>query len=139
MSSRGSSKNLVSGAEPSWRFLTGEHSSFAGVRNGVQCYGAHNCDTIVAVGGDLPIDASKAILYHNQKEVGGQTPSQIAIPTTLSVAGFTVRFGARLTNEEVERSEYLSQQLAPAGIILDAELTLATPTELILATPKKLW
>jgi alcohol dehydrogenase class IV len=72
-------------------FEIGEHSPIAGIRKGVQCYRAHNCDIIVAVGGGSPIDASKAILYHIQKEVGGQTPSQIAIPTTLSAAEYTVR------------------------------------------------
>ena len=48
-------------------------------------------DIIVSVGGGSPIDASKAILYNLQKETGGPTLRQIAIPTTLSAAEYTVR------------------------------------------------
>lgn len=36
------------------------------------------------------MDAAKAILYNIQLEVGGKTPPQIAIPTTLSAAEYTV-------------------------------------------------
>lgn len=45
---------------------------------------------IVSVGGGSPIDASKAILYHLYQENGGRLLKQIAIPTTLSAAEFTV-------------------------------------------------
>jgi alcohol dehydrogenase class IV len=51
----------------------------------------NNCDVIVSVGGGSPIDASKAILYMLQKETGGPTLLQIAIPTTLSAAEYSAR------------------------------------------------
>ena len=73
-------------------FEIGEHSPISGIRNGIQKYRASGCECIVAVGGGSPIDASKAILYNIQKEFGGKTPPQIAIPTTLSAAEYTVRF-----------------------------------------------
>lgn len=38
--------------------------------------------------------------------------------------------GAGFTNEEGNKVAVSSQELAPAGIILDAELTLATPERL---------
>jgi len=69
----------------------GEHSPIAGIRNGIRQYTDAACDCIVAVGGGSPIDGSKAILYNIQKELGGKTPPQIAIPTTLSAAEYTVR------------------------------------------------
>ena len=47
-------------------------------------------DVIVSVGGGSPIDASKAILYNLQQETGGPYLKQIAIPTTLSAAEYTV-------------------------------------------------
>lgn len=50
----------------------------------------HTCDAIVAVGGGSPIDGSKAILYSIQLERGSPTPKQIAIPTTLSAAEYSV-------------------------------------------------
>jgi alcohol dehydrogenase class IV len=42
------------------------------------------------VGGGSPIDASKAMIYQMQQENGGEFIRQIAIPTTLSAAEFTV-------------------------------------------------
>lgn len=71
-------------------FEIGEHAPIAGIRNGIKAFQENNCDVIVSVGGGSPIDASKVILYNIQQEVGGLTPRQIAIPTTLSAAEYTV-------------------------------------------------
>lgn len=68
----------------------GQHSPIADIRKGIEIFKEHDCDVIVAVGGGSPIDASKAILYNLQKESGGRTLPQIAIPTTLSAAEYTV-------------------------------------------------
>lgn len=68
----------------------GEHAPIAGVRNGLKKYKDANADIIVAVGGGSPVDASKAILYNLQQETGGEFRKQIAIPTTLSAAEYTV-------------------------------------------------
>jgi len=110
----------------------GEHTPIAGIRKGIERFKAGQCDVIVAVGGGSPIDGSKAILYNIQLETGGPTLRQIAIPTTLSAAEYTV--GAGFTNEEGQKVGVTSQELAPAGIILDAELTLSTPERLWLST-----
>jgi len=45
-----------------------------------------------------------------------------------------MKVGAGYTNEEGKKVAVSSQELAPAGIILDAELTLATPERLWLST-----
>ncbi|KAJ3554504.1 hypothetical protein NM688_g3074 [Phlebia brevispora] len=110
----------------------GQHSPIAGIRKGIQIMKDVGADIIVAVGGGSPIDASKAILYNLQKETGGPTLFQIAIPTTLSAAEYTV--GAGFTNDEGVKVAVASQELIPAGIILDAKLTLATPARLWLST-----
>jgi alcohol dehydrogenase class IV len=44
------------------------------------------------------------------------------------------QIGAGFTNDEGQKVAVSSQELAPAGIILDAELTLATPERLWLST-----
>lgn len=123
-------------------FDIGQHTPIAGIREGIKEYHKYGCDSIVSVGGGSPVDASKAILYNIQNEVGGKTPPQIAIPTTLSAAEYSVclsvrlghasfliirQIGAGFTNEEGQKVAISSQELAPAGIILDAELTLSTP------------
>ena len=68
----------------------GEHSPIAGIRRGVAAFKAAGADAIVAVGGGPPIDAAKVILHFVQEERGGPFLRQIAIPTTLSAAEFTV-------------------------------------------------
>ncbi|OSX66597.1 hypothetical protein POSPLADRAFT_1178051 [Postia placenta MAD-698-R-SB12] len=110
----------------------GQHSPVSGIHNGLKAFKDASADIIVSVGGGSPIDASKAILYFYQQEKGGDYLRQIAIPTTLSAAEYTV--GAGYTNEEGKKVAVSSPQLAPAGIILDAELTLATPDRLWLST-----
>ncbi|PIL35440.1 hypothetical protein GSI_02167 [Ganoderma sinense ZZ0214-1] len=110
----------------------GQHAPIAGVRNGVKAFKDAGADVIVSVGGGSPVDAAKAILYFIQQETGGRCLPQIAIPTTLSAAEYSI--GAGFTNEQGEKSRITSTELAPAGIILDAELTLATPERLWLST-----
>ncbi|KAJ8696773.1 hypothetical protein PTI98_006613 [Pleurotus ostreatus] len=109
----------------------GEHSPIAGIRAGIQAFKNVGADVIVAVGGGSPVDASKAMLYFLHEE-GGPQRYQIAIPTTLSAAEYSI--GAGYTNDEGAKVAVSSQALAPAGIILDAELTLATPARLWLST-----
>jgi alcohol dehydrogenase class IV len=68
----------------------GEHVPIAGIRSGIKALKAAGADIIVSVGGGSPIDASKAIIYNLQKESGGTFLRQIAVPTTLSAAEYTV-------------------------------------------------
>lgn len=113
----------------------GQHVPYAGIVAGIKAYKDADADVIVSVGGGSPVDASKAILYNIQKDLGGPTPRQIAIPTTLSAAEYSI--GAGFMNEQGVKVAVSSQELAPAAIILDANLTLATPERLWLATGVK--
>ncbi|KAI0743395.1 alcohol dehydrogenase IV [Daedaleopsis nitida] len=110
----------------------GEHAPIADIKAGVQQFKDSGADVIVAVGGGSPVDASKAMLYFLQHDAGGPFLRQIAVPTTLSAAEYTI--GAGYTNEQGFKAVVSSQELASAGIILDAELTLATPERLWLST-----
>ncbi len=69
----------------------GQHTPIAGIRAGVDLFKKSGADIIVSIGGGSPIDASKAIIHFIQQERGGEFPRQIAIPTTLSAAEYTVR------------------------------------------------
>ncbi|KAH8992844.1 alcohol dehydrogenase IV [Lactarius hatsudake] len=110
----------------------GEHTPIAGIRAGADLFKKSGADIIVSIGGGSPIDASKAIIYFVQQERGGEFPRQIAIPTTLSAAEYSI--GAGYTDESGHKANVNSPYLAPAGIILDAELTLPTPERLWLST-----
>jgi alcohol dehydrogenase class IV len=69
----------------------GEHSPISGIRAGVDTFKQSGADIIVSVGGGSPTDSSKAIIYFLHEELGGDFVRQIAIPTTLSAAEYTVR------------------------------------------------
>jgi alcohol dehydrogenase class IV len=69
----------------------GQHTPVAGIRAGADLFKKSGADIIVSIGGGSPIDASKAIIYFVQQERGGEFPRQIAIPTTLSAAEYSVR------------------------------------------------
>lgn len=72
-----------------------QHSPIAGIREASKVFTDAGCDVIVSVGGGSPVDAAKAILYYLQQERGGETMPQIAIPTTLSAAEYSVRSSPR--------------------------------------------
>ncbi|KAJ7499414.1 iron-containing alcohol dehydrogenase [Mycena latifolia] len=111
----------------------GEHTPIAGISRCVEVFPASGADFIVAVGGGSPIDGAKAIRYRFMEMSGKDVPPpQIAIPTTLSAAEYSI--GAGYTNETGTKVGVSHQLLAPAGIILDAELTLRTPSRLWLST-----
>lgn len=117
----------------------GEHTPEAGIENGISKFREVDADIIVSVGGGSPIDASKAIIFRlwqqRAQEMSGKEPEflrQIAIPTTLSAAEYTSRAG--YTNKQGDKVAVGHLELSPAGIILDAELTLSTPESLWLST-----
>ena len=68
----------------------GQHSPIAGIRAGAEAFKKSGADIIVSVGGGSPIDASKAIIFFLHEELGGEFLRQIAIPTTLSAAEYSV-------------------------------------------------
>ena len=80
----------------------GQHVPYAGIVAGIKAYKDAGADVIVSVGGGSPVDASKAILYNIQKDLGGPTPRQIAIPTTLSAAEYSVSLFLQTTTNIVQ-------------------------------------
>ena len=68
----------------------GEHSPISGIRAGAEAFKKSGADVIVSIGGGSPIDASKAIIYFLHEDLGGEFRRQIAIPTTISAAEYTV-------------------------------------------------
>ncbi|KAJ7229112.1 alcohol dehydrogenase IV [Mycena pura] len=139
----------------------GEHTPVAGIDACIKVYNDSGADFIVAVGGGSPIDGAKNVRYRVMEQTGAAAPPpQIAIPTTLSAAEYSVRQRAAPVAGLTTRSRLMQaiqttraspsphglssaltplsgtkvvvehQLLAPAGVILDAELTLATPSRL---------
>jgi len=112
----------------------GEHAPIGAIRKGVEVFKQSGADIFIGLGGGSPVDSVKAMVYFLHEEAGPGAPflKQIAIPTTLSAAEYTVNAG--FTNEQGDKHSVAAQQLVPSAILLDGELTLATPERLWLST-----
>jgi len=81
-------------------------------------------DLLLSVGGGSPVDATKATAWILAG--GGAPPPHVAVPTTLSAAEYSHVAG--YTDEEANaKDRYVDPRLTPRTIILDPEMTLATP------------
>lgn len=133
------------------------HSPREDVIAGAAAARAAGADIIVAVGGGSVVDATKAMLmclWHGVDSPAGMEPYRsgrddgriptpmapppdgsrmIAIPTTLSAAEFTPNAG--ITNSETHFKQSFSHRLfVPMTVILDPEMTRATPEWLLVST-----
>lgn len=122
----------------------GQHAPVQGIVRGVEAFNAAGADIIVSIGGGSPIDATKAIVHRLHLQNGDKFLNHIAIPTTLSAAEYRVsssptrtpinhsshQGSAGYTDEQGNKVGVNGPMIAPAGVILDAELTLVTPQEL---------
>jgi len=68
----------------------GQHAPVQGIIDGIMAFHDAGADIFVSVGGGSPIDATKAMVYRIH-ETQRKLFSNIAIPTTLSAAEYTVR------------------------------------------------
>ncbi|KAI6125737.1 alcohol dehydrogenase IV [Pisolithus croceorrhizus] len=109
----------------------GQHAPIQGIVDGIKAFEDVDADIFISVGGGSPIDATK-VMVNRLHETRGKFFSHIAIPTTLSAAEYTC--GAGYTNEQGNKTSIFNPMIAPSGIILDAELALATPEKLWLST-----
>jgi alcohol dehydrogenase len=90
-------------------------------------------DLIISFGGGSPVDAAKVVAL----ELLGDRPQdaipQIAITTTLSAGEFTPAAG--FTDEKTRIKAVRSdRRMIPKVVVLDPEVTLATPTQLWVST-----
>lgn len=109
----------------------GQHAPIQGIVDGIKAFKDVDADIFISVGGGSPVDATK-VMVNRLHETRGKFLSHIAIPTTLSAAEYTC--GAGYTDEQGNKTSIANPMMAPSGIILDAELTLATPEKLWLST-----
>jgi alcohol dehydrogenase class IV len=86
-------------------------------------------DTVVSVGGGSVIDGCKAALHAR----GAESAVHLAIPTTLAGAEFTASAGV---TDSATRHKFsvFDRRAAPRVVVLDPQLTVATPDRLWLAS-----
>jgi maleylacetate reductase len=86
-------------------------------------------DAVVSVGGGSVIDGCKAALHAR----GSESAVHLALPTTLSGAEFTASAGITDSATRQKRSVF-DRRAAPRVVVLDPQLTLATPERLWLGS-----
>ncbi|MBI3969392.1 MAG: iron-containing alcohol dehydrogenase, partial [Chloroflexi bacterium] len=130
---------------------TGQHVPSQGVIHATRRARAAGADLLVSFGGGSPVDCTKLVAwalaegFDDAAELSARAdrtnripPSRppaphIAITTTLSAAEFTLSAG--ISNEETGyKGSYGHPSLAPKVVILDPELTHATPNRLWTST-----
>lgn len=115
----------------------GQHAPVEAIKDAVELVKREKINILISVGGGSPIDSAKAISYyiHEETDKGNDDPRtfmpSIAIPTTLSVAETTQNAGYTENRKKVGVSH---PALVPRVLILDGELTLATPQKLWLSS-----
>ena len=94
-------------------------------------------DALVAFGGGSPIDAAKIVAQELLRDGDPQAAMpQIAVSTTLSAGEFTPFAG--ITDEETRVKGLRSDpRICPRTVVLDPQVTLATPRQLWAATGVK--
>ena len=131
------------------------HSPRADVVAGAEAARLANADMLVALGGGSVIDATKLMQFclwagiRSPDELGpwrlgrgedrknpATIPSgirMIAVPTTLSAAEFTAVAGVT-DGERKLKEAYTHPDMAPRAVVLDAAVTLSTPSKLWFST-----
>jgi alcohol dehydrogenase class IV len=109
-----------------------QHVPATAVAELAQVVDATGADCLVSFGGGSPIDAAKAAVLRQLAGAGtaaatGDALPHVAIPTTLSAGEFTAVVGI---TDEASRVKHATRdpRLAPRVVVLDPELTVATPT-----------
>ena len=114
--------------------VIGQHSPVLQIEDAVERAAEAEVDGMVSFGGGSPIDAAKivSVMLADRRGIPDRALMHVAIPTTLSVA--ELGLGAGYTDENGDKAGVRDPRLLPDCVIYDAQLTLATPINLWLAT-----
>ena len=114
------------------------------VEGGLAAYRGNGCDFMIALGGGSPLDTMKAIaaLVANEgkisdfmgKEIGGNIPPMVAIPTTAGTGSEATKFTIITDTEKDVKMLLKGDALMPDLAIIDPQFTITSPPSLTAAT-----
>lgn len=84
-------------------------------------------DTVIALGGGLPIDAAKAIAYFAAKQIDLRDCPFVAVPTTSGTGNEVSKFAVITDRARGIKYPLSDDTLLPDYAVLDAELTCSVP------------
>lgn len=123
--------------------ITGEPTDVM-IENGVNAYKENNCDFCIAIGGGSPLDSAKAIAAmtvldgsisdYIGKEIRGDFPKLVLIPTTAGTGSETTKFTVITDSKKDIKMLLKGDALIPELAIVDYNLTISAPKSVTAAT-----
>lgn len=123
--------------------ITGEPTDVM-IENGVNAYKENNCDFCIAIGGGSPLDSAKAIAAmtvldgsisdYIGKEIRGDFPKLVLIPTTAGTGSETTKFTVITDSKKDIKMLLKGDALIPDLAIVDYNLTVSAPKSVTAAT-----
>ena len=123
--------------------ITGEPTDVM-IESGVQAYKENKCDFCIAIGGGSPLDSAKAIAAmtvlegsisdYIGKEIRGDFPKLVLIPTTAGTGSETTKFTVITDSKKDIKMLLKGDALIPDLAIVDYNLTISAPKSVTAAT-----
>ena len=123
--------------------ITGEPDDIM-INAGVDCFKKSECDFLIAIGGGSPIDAMKAIatLYcsggkisdYMGKEITGNLPKMVAIPTTAGTGSEVTQFTVITDTATQVKMLLKGRCLVPNLAVVDGINTVSSPKSVTAST-----
>ncbi len=123
--------------------ITGEPTDKM-IEAGLEIYKANGCEFIIGIGGGSPLDAAKAIAAmavnegkisdYNGKEITGNVPGIVAIPTTSGTGSEATKFTIITDLEKDIKMLLKGDCLVPDLAIVDPDFTMDMPKSITAAT-----
>ena len=123
--------------------ITGEPTDKM-IEEGVSLYKKYSCEFCIGIGGGSPLDSAKAIAAmakkegkiseYNGKEITGEIPKVVAIPTTSGTGSETTKFTVITDKEKDIKMLLKGDCLVPNLAIIDYDFTIDMPKSVTAST-----
>lgn len=114
------------------------------IEAGVRAYREENCDFLIAIGGGSPLDSAKAIAAmttlggaiadYKEKEISGDFPPLVLIPTTAGTGSEATRFTIITDTDKDVKMLLQGDDLLPDLAVIDPDFGLTAPPSVTAAT-----
>ncbi|MDO5126982.1 MAG: iron-containing alcohol dehydrogenase [Eubacteriales bacterium] len=123
--------------------ITGEPTDEM-ITRGCKMYQEHRCDYVIGIGGGSPLDSAKAIAAmvvnignisdYMGKEIEGNIPPIVAIPTTAGTGSEATKFTVITDSKKGIKMLLKGEKLIPKLAIVDPDYTIDMPKSITAAT-----
>jgi alcohol dehydrogenase class IV len=123
--------------------ITGEPTDTM-IDRGLTAYRSEGCDFVIGIGGGSPLDSAKAIAAmsvnpgkiadYSGKEIGGDLPGIVAIPTTAGTGSEATKFMVITDEKQNIKMLLRGEKLLPDVAVIDPDYTIDLPRSVTVAT-----